>query len=131
MLITLLILVCFSSRNLMFLINKRLSFYNDTSNCPASYRLANLDNLEDWNRAGQLAFEKLGANKIAWIRSGLGFKGLGNERWSLITQKRQSDCNNFPPKSLKSFCVPFKRPRLSPDLINSKFPSICEKVEAE
>ena len=105
------------------------TIYNDKSSCPEGYRLAQLDDPEDWEKATKLALESLGHEKSVWIRYGLGWRGVGNERWSIITPKKNGSCP-FPPKDLESFCVPLRRPKLSPNWHGKrlKLPSICEKI---
>lgn len=107
----------------------RLTFYNSKSSCPRGYRLAILDSPQDWLKAGELALNLLGYQKAVWIRYGLGWRGVGNERWSLVTPNTPNSCP-FPPKDLKSFCVPFYRFRLSSNRkrIQPKLPSLCEKI---
>lgn len=119
----------YSKRKLFFLDIKHKSSYNDKTSCPKGYRLAVLDDPADWERASQLVSKALGPNKSVWIRYGLRWRGLGNEFWSLITPKPPGSCH-FPPKSLKSFCVPFYKARLSPNRLGNahKFPSLCESI---
>ena len=108
---------------------RHVTTFNSEFSCPPGYGLAILDDPEDWKAASELALKVLGYNKSAWIRFGQGWRGIGNERWSLITPKPPNSCQ-FPPKDLKSFCVPVDRFRLSPET-NSKAPkkpSICEKI---
>lgn len=104
-----------------------LSNYNSNSSCPSGYRLAILDDPKDWEKATNLALSKVGHEKSVWIRFGLGWRGIGNEQWTILTPKPLNSCK-FPPKDLKSFCVPIYHFRLSPRHDNPKLPSICEKI---
>lgn len=95
--------------------------------CPKGYKLANLDSYADWNEACQLALKILGYDESAWIQSGLSWRGIGNEYWSLITPKPPGSCK-FPPDDFKSFCIPISHFRLSPSQdFNLKLASICAK----
>ena len=110
-----------------FYLNTQIkTLYKTTNTCPKGTKLANLDNLRDWNAASEYVIQRLGPNEAVWIRSGLGWKGVGNEHWSLITPNYDKNCH-FPPKNLNEFCIPFKRTRLSSSYnYNAKLPSLCE-----
>lgn len=107
----------------------QLTTFNLDDSCPKGYRLAILDDPEDWKTATRLALDTLGHNISVWIRFGLGWRGLGNERWSIITPTLPNSCP-FPPKDLDSFCIQFDRFRLAPNHGNPQplLPSICEEI---
>lgn len=117
-----------TSAKRLYLNPTHLTTYNSDSSCPRGYRLAVLDDPKDWKAASQLALGTLGHEKAVWIRFGLGWRGVGNERWSIITPKPKNSCH-FPPIDLKSFCIPVYHFRLSPNRKPKcpKLPSICEK----
>lgn len=126
--LSVLVLLTSISGKQLYLNPNHLTTYLSHSSCPSGYRLAILDDPKDWNSASQLALRVLGPQKAAWIRYGLGWRGIGNERWSIITPIPSNSCH-FPPKDLKSFCIPIHHFRLSPNLKPNqpKLPSICEK----
>lgn len=106
---------------------KEISEY--PGNCPNGYSLARLNAKEDWLAATQLALKELGPNKAAWIHQGLNWTGFGHEQWTIITPKSKEQCPTFPPNDLKSFCIPVKHFRLSPNRIwRRKLPSICARI---
>lgn len=115
---------------ILLLDSERKTTYMAKSSCPDGYKLANLTDPKDWDNAVKLATDTLGPDQSVWIRSGLGWRGLGNEHWTLITAKPKGSCP-FPPKSIKEFCVPFDRPRLSPrwDGHTTMLQSVCEKIQ--
>lgn len=105
------------------------SEYNSPECCPEGYSLASLNHEEDWLAATQLALKVLGPNKSVWIRQALNWTGFGGEQWTIITPKSSEQCPSFPPKDLKSFCIPVKHFRLSPNRIwQRKLPSICART---
>lgn len=118
-----------SSSKQLYLDPTNLKTYNSNSSCPRGYRLAVLDDPKDWKEASKLALRALGHQKAAWIQFGLGWRGIGNERWSILTPKPSNSCH-FPPKDLKSFCIPIYHFRLSPNRNpnHPKLPSICERI---
>lgn len=125
----LLFLVPFALSKKLILRTNSKSYYNTKDSCPTGYRLAILDSQEDWNTGTQLALQSLGYNSSVWIRFGLGWRGQGNERWSIITPTPPNSCE-FPPKDLDSFCVQFDHFRLSPswEIPSPQLPSICEEI---
>ena len=112
-----------------FLVNKELRDFGDHQKCPNGFKLADLNEMADWNLASQLAIEILGPDKMAWINSGWMMKGSGYEQWTLLTPIPKHSCE-FPPKDLKSFCLPIYWPRMSPNFTPGiKLPSICQSQE--
>lgn len=117
-----------STNTSKFILNpNNKTIHKHPKSCPEGYELADLSNSTDWNEACQLTLKVLGHAKIVWILRGPNWRGIGNERWSLITPKSSNSCK-FPPVDLKSFCVPFYHFRLSPSHNSQlEIPSLCAK----
>lgn len=117
-------------RGTRFLINLNYTRFNSPESCPVGYRLAIVDDPKNWEKATRLVLKTFGHNQAVWIRFGLGWRGVGDERWTIVTPKPKGSCK-YPPKSLKSFCVPFHKFRLSPvrNFKNYTLPSLCEKLQ--
>lgn len=108
-----------------FFINTQPRNFGDTQKCPPGFKLADLNSQVDWKFASKLALDTLGPGKAAWINSGQTFEGTGHEQWTLLTSNAKCE---FPPKDMKSFCLPIFWSRMSPNFDSViELPSICQE----
>ncbi len=116
------------SCNVDFILNgKKLTSYNHKMSCPKGYSLAKLNTAELWAEGVELAFKVLGHSQRVWIRQGLNWSGSGVEQWMILTPSDPKTCI-FPPKDLKTFCIPHEHPKLALNTkSNRKAPSLCMK----